>query len=51
MVLKVTRQANDDNGDKLDATVDDLVATAEHSKLELSEMELGKLRRRQTSRF
>ena len=41
MVLKVTRQANDDNGDKLDATVDDQAATAVHLKLELSEMELG----------
>ena len=41
LVLKVTRQANDDNGGKLDATVDDQAATAVHLKLELSEMELG----------
>ena len=41
LVLKVTRQANDDNGGKLEATVDDQAATAVHLKLELSEMELG----------
>ena len=45
LVLKVTRQANDDNGGKPDATVNDQAATAVHLKLELSEMGETKLSR------